>query len=578
MLLIHGRRDPHSRFSHYLGELVSAEGFAGVTEIDIEALDRHSLAEADVVLLPRLFLTSNERQLLIDYVAQGGKLIAFAPHSTIAECFGLDPSYRSIATAAGYLAIDPEQPVTTGLWPEPVQIVVPASVWRLAASAELMILANLRDATNPALVAPGVVRSDLGRGEAVLFAYDLAHAVARLRQGDPAYTDVLSSGIDQYCRPHELFVHQLPPEQQHVPQADIHTALLARVIETLAPQLRIWYYPEAAERSVMVMTSDDDWSTIDQFETLLEGLRKREATCSFYIVPGTRVSWSLMDEWEGLGHTFSVHPALGSDHRAGPAPDLPQAMFVGDMIRENIERHRREFGREVRTTRNHAVRWWGYVSQARLMAELGVRLECNYVSVAPLTLGYLCGSGRTLRFVDIDGSLIELWQQPTAWTEECLIHPAHPAGAHWHPDHAIQQTEGLIQAAARRFYTPITINSHPVSFATYSSPLIEANWDTARAEGMRIVSADQWLDWTEARDQLVLESTGDGWKLRAPTAMPAVTLLFPAGTAPSADGAEATTQDLWGRSYDALTVRNLGAGEERTLRRATEPIALQTAQ
>jgi hypothetical protein len=388
-----------------------------------------------------------------------------------------------------------------------------------------------------------------------------------LRQGDPAFADVPASGIDHFVRPHDLFVHQLPPPRQWLPQADLHTGLLARVVETLRPQPRVWLYPEAAQRGAVVMTSDDDWSTIEQFEALLDALGRRAATCSFYIVPGTNVTTAQMTDWERAGHTFSVHPAVAADYGAAPSTDAPQATFVPAMVRDNVERHRREFGRPVRTTRNHAVRWYGYVDQARLLAGLGVRLECNFVSVAPLTLGYLCGSCRPLRFVDVDGAVVDCHQQPTAWTEECLIHPAHPAGAHWNVERAIAATGAIIREAARTFHSPLAINSHPVSFATYSRPLIEANWDAALAEGMPILSADRWLDWTEARQALRVNAAAGGWTIESPRAVPAATVLFPPGTTPvTADGAEASEQVAWGRAYDALTLRDLAAGETRSIR------------
>ncbi|MGH2559436.1 MAG: hypothetical protein ACRDJH_10260, partial [Thermomicrobiales bacterium] len=401
---------------------------------------------------------------------------------------------------------------------------------------------------------------------AILFAYDLPYAISRLRQGDPAYADLSLSGMDHFIRPHELFINQLPARQQRLPQADIQTALLARLIETLAPQPRVWYYPEATDRGVLVMTSDDDWSTIAQFETLLDGLRQRDATCSFYMVQETRVSAAQMTEWEAGGHTFSVHPSVEGDYGAAAPVDAAQSTFAAEMVRDNVERHRREFDRPARTMRNHAIRWLGYVDMARVYAELGARLECNYVSVHPLVIGHLCGSGRPLRFVDVDGSLIDCFQQPTHWTEEALVHSGHSGGAHWQFARAIRETNGLIEAAARSFYTPICLNSHPVSFATYSSPLIEANWDKAREEGMQIVSADRWLGWTDARAGARVVVDGDGWAVESGAAAPALTLLFPPGSAPTVDLGECTEQALWGRPYGAVTLRGLAAGERRPIR------------
>jgi hypothetical protein len=567
MLLVHARRDPQARYSRYLAEILTLEGFADVAHADLDELDDRALADASLVVLPRVALTASEAARLVDFVSQGGRLLAFMPDPYLGGRLGLTPANRATTVGAGYLWIDVGNQLTSGLCAEAVQIVTPAVVWKPAAGSTVEVLADVRDATDPSLVAPGVARVAHGRGEAVLVAYDLPHAIARLRQGDPNYADLSVSGLDHFIRPHELFVNQLPPRQQRLPQADVQTTLLARLIEAIDPQPRLWYYPEAAERSVLVMTSDDDWSTLDQWETLLAGLRQREATCSFYVVKDTKISAELMTDWERDGHTFSVHPAVEGDYRAGPPVDAAQPTFAAEMVRRNVERHRREFDRPVQTMRNHAIRWLGYVEMARVYAELGARLECNYVSVTPLVVGHLCGSGRPLRFVDTDGSLIDLFQQPTHWTEEALVHPRHGGGVHWQFDRGIVETNRLIESAARTFYTPICLNSHPVSFATYSSPLIEANWDKARAEGMRILSADRWLDWTSAREQVSIARRGDGWDLDSPAAIPAVTLLFPSGSAPAAERAERTEQALWGKAYEALTLRDLAAGERRSIRR-----------
>jgi peptidoglycan/xylan/chitin deacetylase (PgdA/CDA1 family) len=341
--------------------------------------------------------------------------------------------------------------------------------------------------------------------------------------------------------------------------------LLARLIETLAPRPRLWYYPAADQHSVVIMTSDDDWSTVEQFEALLAGLRKRQAHGTFYVVPETKINQTLMDRWAAEGHTFSVHPALDSDMHAELATQDPQSKLVAAMLHANLARHLRDYGHTPQTIRQHAVRWLGYVDAARLLAELGIEMELNYISVHPFSLGYMAGSGRPLRFVDTDGVLINCYQQPTLWTEEVLIHPHFVFSFKWSVARALAETDKIIQRAAREFYTPIIFNSHPVSFATYSSPLIEGCWDTALAEGMQIVSADEWLAWTKARNSVQIEQETNGCTVYTPQAIPALTLLLPNASAPQADHATVSRQQLWGEEYMALTLNNLAAGERRRI-------------
>jgi hypothetical protein len=354
-------------------------------------------------------------------------------------------------------------------------------------------------------------------------------------------------------------------EQMRVPQADVHTALLARAVDTLAPRPRLWYYPQAGQRSTVVMTSDDDWSTVEQFEALLAGLRARQGHCTFFVVPGTHLTRARMDAWEAEGHTFSVHPALESDTvRMGHVAE-PQRVQVAAMLRKNVARHRQQFGRSVRTIRQHAVRWLGYVDAARHLVDLGVEMESNYISVHPFSLGYMAGSGRPLPFVDTDGSLIPCYQQPSLWTEEVLIHPEFVFSFKWTVERALAETGEIIRQAAHEFYTPITFNSHPVSFATYSSPLIEGCWDAALAQGMPIVSADDWLAWTQARRSAQIDADERGFTVYAPQPLPAVTVLSPRSVEAVAGG-QVTEQVLWGRPTTTVTLTNLAAGERRTVR------------
>ncbi|NBU64330.1 MAG: hypothetical protein EBS29_07520, partial [Chloroflexia bacterium] len=253
---------------------------------------------------------------------------------------------------------------------------------------------------------------------------------------------------------------------------------------------------------------------------------------------------------------FSVHPALAQDIVVGLATDEPQVRIVADMLAENIARHQREFAAPVRTIRQHAVRWLGYVEAARVLASHGVQLDCNYLAVSPY-LGYVCGSGRAVRFVDEQGHIIDCFQQPTLWTEECLIHPEYVFSFKWDVAQAVAVTDQFIAAAAQRYYTPVTINSHPVSFATYSQPLIEANWQAAQRHGMPIMAADGWLDWTTSRDQIRLHCAKDTWLLTTNQPIASLSIIVPPHIIASAP---TVTVIRWGIQIEVLELQQLAIG------------------
>lgn len=560
MLLLH-TSDPHSRYSHYLAEILRLEGFVDFDEVRLDQFAAETLIGQDLVILPRVALTVSQAELLHTYVQHGGKLLALLPDSNLIRRFGLTPTWRALDD--GWL--HPTNEMAMAICPHPVQIVVPAVGWGVADGVDAQALAKVRPGKggDDADAMPALIACRLGAGEAIFFAYDLAHAVARLRQGNPSHADLCYAGLDGIVRPSELFVGQLDASQMQIPQADVHTALLARAVERLAPRPRLWYYPQPNQRSALLMTSDDDWSTVEQFAALLGGLRVRQATCTFYVVPETKLNGDLMRRWEDDGHTFSVHPALPGDTHRERAVDQPQSTQVAAMLHDNVARHQADFGRPVHTIRQHAVRWLGYVEAARVLATLGVQMETNFVSVHPFPLGYMAGSGRALRFVETSGALIDCYQQPTMWTEEVLIHPGFVFSFKWSVERALQEVDEMIAQATRQFYTPITINSHPVSFATYSSALIEGTWDRALAAGMPIWSADRWLGWTQARSSVRLQPSGQGYRLHTPQAMDQLTLLYPPGASLPNTASTVQTIRLWGNEYHVLSIHDLAAGEVR---------------
>jgi hypothetical protein len=564
MLLLHSSESRHARYSHYLAAILGLEGFVDFAELDLTTLDAATLAAHDLVILPRVALTQARAELLQNYVTGGGRLIALMPDPNFARRFGVAPTWRGVDH--GWLRLDAAQPILQGIPSQPVQIVVPTVGWTLAPDSGTTALAQVgADKATPAgETQPALVWCQAGQGRAVFFAYDLAHAVARLRQGNPEHADLSYAGLDGIVRPSELFVGQLDEDQMRIPQADVHTALLARLVETLAPRPRLWYYPQPSQRSALIMTSDDDWSTVEQFEALLNGLRQRQATCTFYVVPETKINNDLIARWEEDGHTFSVHPALDADINRALAVDEPQSTQVAAMLHTNIKRHAAEHGRPVHTIRQHAVRWLGYVEAARILADLGVAMDLNYVSVHPFSLGYLAGSGRPLPFVETDGLLIPCYQQPTMWTEEVLIHPRFVFSFKWTVERALQEVDQMVQDATEIFYTPVTINSHPVSFATYSSPLIDGTWERAQAARMPILSPDRWLAWVQAREAVRIEWNEQSCVVYTPTALARLTVLLPPDIR-AAPTATASTEHLWGRDYLALTLTDLAAGERRII-------------
>lgn len=555
MLIVHESTDTTSRFSHYLRELLGVEGFAAIEEVTRGDLGERLAAGTDGVLLPRMQLPLGVADDLAAWVRGGGRLVALQPDNALLSRLGFVPGYVHVTD--GVLSF-PESATLSGLPLDPVQVIVPVSVFTPGPAVEATVLATVAAAGDPFTHTPAIWQARVGAGEVVLIGFDLAKAVARLRHGNPDLADMPNEIYDRIQRPSDLFRGQIDLRQATIPQADILTAVLGRIVEDVIPQPRFWYYPDPGQRSLVIQTSDDDWSTLEQFEVMTGVLKEYDARCTFYVVNRTILTTALMDRWERDGHVFSVHPANRFDVEGLPATDEAQQFWVPQMVRENVARHQEQFGRPVRTIRNHAIRWVGYMDLAYLFAELGIRGEANYFAMGPVLSGYLTGSGRLARFVDTDGAVIDHLQIASHWTEEILVSDAHGFSERWLYSRAQEFTNGIIRNSVARYHTPTVINSHPVSFATYSRPLIESNWRMARELGVPITDAESWVDFTDARRDLVLARDANGYTVTAGQSLPRAVLLCPAQA-----GASGSTETIWGRTYTAVTLDNMTAGETR---------------
>jgi hypothetical protein len=563
VLLVHSPQDPTSSFSHYLRELLAVEGFAAFEETMLDHLGEALAAHPDGVVLPRMQLPLDVADQLSRYVRSGGRLVALHPDGCLVKALGLLPGYVNVTD--GVLTFE-RSDLLGGLPLDPVQIVIPAARWSAGSGTDTEVLGTVSAPTDPFSHHPALWHVRLGAGEVVLFAFDLAKSVSRLRHGNPDLADMPNEVFDHITRPSDLFRGQLDPRQATVPQADILTAVLGRAVETLIPQPRLWYYPAAAQRSVFIQTSDDDWSTIAQFETMLDVLKQYDATCTFYVVDQSQLTSDHMERWEQDGHVFSVHPATRVDVEGRPPTDESQRFWVPDMVRDNVERHRAQYGRPVNTIRNHAIRWIGYMDLARLHVELGIRGEANYFAMGVILSGYLTGSGRLAPFVDQTGEVIDHLQIASHWTEEILVSDAHGFSERWLPSRAREYTNGIISRSIGRYHNPTVINSHPVSFATYSRPLIESNWKTAREGGVPIISADAWVSFTDERRAISMSQTRSGFAITAGRPVSRVVVLCDGDAHVTGTGLTTSMETIWGRRYTAVSLHGLAAGETRFIR------------
>ena len=74
------------------------------------------------------------------------------------------------------------------------------------------------------------------------------------------------------------------------------------------------------------------------------------------------------------------------------------------------------------TNRTHCIAWSDWATQPKVELENGIRLDTNYYYWPPAWIqdrpGMFTGSGMPMRFADLDGSMIDVYQAATQMTDE----------------------------------------------------------------------------------------------------------------------------------------------------------------
>jgi hypothetical protein len=123
--------------------------------------------------------------------------------------------------------------------------------------------------------------------------------------------------------------------------------------------------------------------------------------------------------------------------------------------------------------------------------------------------GHLTGSGRPMKFIDEQGRMIDLYQQLTQLTDEHLIPMDVPGWGGWpnlSAEQAVEVSKYLLDRSVKNNdYCAIGGQFHIDPFQLGGDPakkggiFLEGTLDYARQLGVPILSAQEWLDFTDLR-------------------------------------------------------------------------------
>jgi len=475
-LLIRSQQEENC-YGRFVEEILAGEGLNGFETADVDTDGMIPLRPGDLAVLTRCFLREAEMEELFQSVERGARLICFQPPEKFLERLGWTSSFRVLYP--GRIRI---RDCYHGAGPL-LQTHVPIALGSPSGSEggwEVIADAVADDGSESGY--PAIVRRRVSAGEVVVFFYDLPKAVARIRFGDPELASHLSTGWG-WCHAFDLFTGFLDDRVQHLPQADLHSQLLAQLLTRIAayPLARFWYYERLDHRTAAVFSSDDDWSSPEEFQSLANSLAQRSARASFYLVKDTRLDGATIRELMQAGHTFAPH--INAMEADGPYFNFAQS------LREETELLQRRIGKLSVSLQTHCAPWYGYMSYARQCRQQGYRMLMHYMSFPSHRLNsFLCGSGRPMKFVDLHGVIYDCWQQPLVTFDDATVEERMTEGL----DGLIGEFRSLLQGCLEDHHTAIGLASHPCAFVPYSQPFMEACFDMLEEAGAPIYNGDEW--------------------------------------------------------------------------------------
>ena len=501
-ILIVWNSQTDARLSGYITEILHVEGYNWFTVHDLAAasVTAAQLAQHSVVVLAHVAVSEDLESDLLDYVDQGGGLIALRPPESLASSLGLSPFDRDVEDR--YIALNSLCVLNDGVDLPPLQFHGRAELY-LWHGEPAHVMAYF--AASPEFVTkhPAITVGKRGRGTWAVFAYDLAESTVLLHQGR---REQASTGTypdydgDRSFKPNDLFVGHLDPALCPLPQADLQQDVLVRILawmtDVTAPLPRLWHFPEAAPAAAFINGDGDSMSLTDLVQTV--------ATCDRYQVPYT--AYIKMDDHPKVkpayeyalrqqGHDFGQHAF------AGAKPTLAE---MRSTLRAEMEAFRTRYGHESVTYRGHSVIWVGWTEMAKYLRENQVRLDTNFAAARYHHGGYVNGSGLPVKFMDEDGRLIDLYEQTTmstddGWTTDKIF--ATPMSM----EECTALSREQADAAIEQYHTVYHPYFHPLR--TRSGPTSSQGWlegvlAHCRERDFHFVNGVDWVEFNDGRRSL----------------------------------------------------------------------------
>jgi|GEM_PF-522117 len=496
VLVLYSASNPYSR---YTIEILRTEGLNYYLARDIADVTATDLANADVVVLGEVNVTTTQATQLSNWVNGGGTLVAFRPSTELSSLLGITKVSGSLADQ--YLLVNTSSGPGVGIVNQTIQFHGTADLYTLNGAASL---ATLYSSATTATTYPAVTQRDVGSngGRAIAFTYDLPRSVVYTRQGNPAWSGQKRDGTTGPVRSDDLFyggsvADWINLNKVAIPQADEQQRLLTNIILQgnmhRKPLPRFWFLPRGLKAAI-VMTGDDHATggtsgRFNQYLTLgpnsaADVADWKAVRGTSYLYTGSPISNAEAITYEAQGFELSLHTNTNCEN------------FTASTLNSNISTQMSQLRAQLPgisaplTHRTHCMVWSDWATAAKVQAQNGIRMDVNYyywpgnwVQNRP---GMFTGSGMPMRFADMDGTMVDIYQATTQMTDESGI--ALP----WFCDQLLDKALG-----PEGYYGVFVTNMHTDTANHIGSNRIIAS---AQARQVPIISARQMLTWLDGRN------------------------------------------------------------------------------
>jgi WD40 repeat protein len=503
ILVVTSVSSPNGKYGKYYTEILRTEGLNEFAVVDIGSVTATTLSAYDLVILAPATLSADQVGMFSDWVNAGGKLIAMRPDPQLAGLLGLSSAGSTLSE--GYLHVDTSKSPGNGIVSQPMQFHGTADLYTLSAASSVATLyTNFTTATsNPAVTLRSIGTNG---GQAAAFTYDLATSVVYSRQGNPAWATQERDGLSP-IRPDDKFYGAATgdphpdwvdlDDEVAVPQADEQQRLLANLIIDMdldkKPLPRFWYFPNG-KKAVVIMTGDDhaNGGTAGRFDQYIADSPKNCNVANWECVRST--SYIYVEPQNLTDAQAASYTAQGFE--VGLHINTNCADFTPDQLDTFYSQQVSDFTSTYPsipapiTERHHCITWSDWLTAAKTELKYGMRLDTSYYFWPPGWIenrpGFFTGSAMPMRFADLDGTIIDVYNATTQMTDE---------SGQTYP----YTSDALLSAAVgpQGYYGAYTVNAHT---DTVSNPVSDAVVSSALSRGVPIVSSVQMLTWLDARN------------------------------------------------------------------------------